>query len=282
MRRVSEPEVIDLVSSDDDEVIDVDDEGWAAVAGSRRVAQQDEDDAALALRLQEEEYRGGGGGGPAPAAAAHAATHAAAAAMAEPVTELDWSRRHRAEQDAEYEASLAADRKREADARAAAEKAAAEKAAASRASALAAKAEADAEAAARDAAATKASARERWLAASEPPAGTPGVVSVALRFPDGAWHASRCLYRRYHRLAHNLRLMSAGSRVTARFSKDTLLSAFFEFVAAVGPLSLDTAFTVATGFPRKSISKPASGSLETLESAGFEASASAMVVPADT
>jgi len=183
MRRVSEPEVIDLVSSDDDEVIDVDDEGWAAVAGSRRIAQQDEDDAALALRLQEEEYRGGGGG-PAPAPAA--AAHAGAVQMAEPVTELDWSRRHRAEQDAEYEASLAADRKREADARAAAEKAAAEEAAASRAAAFAAQAEADAEAAARNAAAAKASARDRWLAASEPPAGTPGVVSVALRFPDGA------------------------------------------------------------------------------------------------
>ena len=201
MRRGSEPEVIDLISSDDDDVIDVD-EGWAAVApGSRRVAtQQDEDDAALALRLQEEEYRGG----PAPPAAAHAAAaNAAAAPMAEPVTELDWSRRHRAEQDAEYEASLAADRKREAQVRAAAEAAAAEAAAASRAQAAAAKAAADAEAAARDAAAAKASARDSWLAASEPPAGTSGVICVALRFPDGAWRASHCLVVCYRRTAYD-------------------------------------------------------------------------------
>ena len=203
MRRVSEPEVIDLVSSDEeDDVVDVDDEGWAAVGGGRRATQQDEDDAALALRLQEEEYRGVAGGGaaaPPPAAAA-----AAAAALAsEPVTELDWTRRHRAEQDAEYEASLAADRLREAQARAAAEAAAAEAAAASRAEAAAAKAEADAEAAARDAAAAKVSARERWLAASEPPAGNPGVISVALRFPDGAWLASRCLIVCDIRTAHS-------------------------------------------------------------------------------
>ena len=69
--------------------------------------------------------------------------------------------------------------------------------------------------------------------------------------------------------------------MTRRFAAGTLLLAFFEFVAAVGPLSLDTAFTVATGFPRKSISKPSASSLETLESVGFEASASAMVVPAE-
>jgi hypothetical protein len=69
--------------------------------------------------------------------------------------------------------------------------------------------------------------------------------------------------------------------VTRRFAPNTLLLAFFEFVAAVGPLSLDTAFTIATGFPRRVLQKPQAGSLETLESAGFEASASAMVVPAE-
>ena len=104
-RRVSDPEVIDLVtSSDDDDVVEVE-EGWTAVAGGGgggggHAARQDEDDAAMALRLQEEEYRGGPVAPPARAAAA-------AAAQAEPVTELDWSRKYRQDQDAEYEASLA-------------------------------------------------------------------------------------------------------------------------------------------------------------------------------
>jgi hypothetical protein len=104
-RRVSDPEVIDLAtSSDDDDVVEVE-EGWTAVAGGGgggggHAARQDEDDAAMALRLQEEEYRGGPVAPPARAAAA-------AAAQAEPVTELDWSRKYRQDQDAEYEASLA-------------------------------------------------------------------------------------------------------------------------------------------------------------------------------
>ena len=72
-----------------------------------------------------------------------------------------------------------------------------------------------------------------------------------------------------------------GERVTRRFAAGTLLAAFFEFVAAAGPLPFNTAFTIATGFPRRVLAKPEAGSLETLESAGFEASASAMVVPVE-
>jgi len=230
MARRSDPEVIDLVSSsdeEDDDVVDVD--GWTAVEhvagfGAGHAA-QDEDDAAMALRLQEEEYRGGPVAPPAAAAAAQAA-------LAEPVTDLDWTRRYRSEQDAEYEASLATDRAREAQARAAATAAQAEAAAAERAAA-AAKAEADAvEAAARDAAAAKTSARDRWLAAAEPPAGAAGVISVAIRFPDGtlrasvrrllsaeacaqarAWHAAsrlaRCCSRSLRRSLPSGRLSSA-------------------------------------------------------------------------
>ena len=67
--------------------------------------------------------------------------------------------------------------------------------------------------------------------------------------------------------------------MTRRFEAGATLLSFFEAVAAIGPLEHGTAFSVATGFPRRVLSKPAAGSLETLESAGFEASASAMVVP---
>lgn len=67
--------------------------------------------------------------------------------------------------------------------------------------------------------------------------------------------------------------------MTHRFRPCTTLSSFFDAVAAIGPLEPNTAFTVATGFPRRVLAKPAAGSLETLESCGFQANASAMVVP---
>lgn len=67
--------------------------------------------------------------------------------------------------------------------------------------------------------------------------------------------------------------------MTRRFEASTTLLAFFEAVAALGPLELSTVFSIATGFPRRVLAKPAAGSAETLESAGFETSASAMVVP---
>jgi hypothetical protein len=185
------------ISDSDDEVIDVDD--WVSVdaaaaprghaqgrtAAAAAAAQTEEDeDAALARRLQEEEWGQGGGGGVAAAPRADFGGDAPGLDFEE--SDLDASRRHRREQDAAYEASLAADRRREAEAR---EKQAAEAAAAASAAAAAAAAAAEAaaaEAALRDAEAMKRQARERWLAAAEPAAGAVGVVNVSLRFSDGA------------------------------------------------------------------------------------------------
>ena len=103
----------------------------------------------------------------------------------------------------------------------------------------------------------------------------PGVITVALRFPDGA----SFLLHFTRRVAQLSRGSRAGSRVTHRFPPGTTLRSFFDAVAALGPLELTAVFSVATGFPRRVLAKPAAGSLETLESSGFEASASAMVVP---
>jgi hypothetical protein len=303
-------DVIDLVSDSETEVEEIDVDGWTAVQGgagaggsaaaaaaaaSRR--QQDEDDAAMALRLQEEEY---GGGGAAAAAPPHGAA-AQTAPLPEPVTELDWSRRYRQEQDADYEASLAADRRREAEARAAADAAAAEAAAAAAAAAAEAAAVAAAEAAAQDAEAAKTRARDAWLAAPEPAAGSAGVVSVVIRFADGAslftlscranitaGHvcAPRCcpLPRRAasrpfdaHALPHH-----AGARVTRRFEPGTRLSTLFEVASALGPLPLAAPFSLATGFPRRVLARPPAGEAgDTLEACGVEGQASVMVVAAD-
>ncbi|KAF8073204.1 PUX10 [Scenedesmus sp. PABB004] len=102
--------------------------------------------------------------------------------------EREMSRRLLAEQNAEFEASLAADREREA--RRAEERRAAEEVAAARAAEEArARAEAEAAEARRLQAAASVAARRQRAAAAlapEPPPGTEGAATIRLRLPDGA------------------------------------------------------------------------------------------------
>jgi hypothetical protein len=151
---------------------------------------------------------------------------------------------------------------------------------AARAAAAEAAAAATAEAAAADAENRKTRAKEAWLTAVEPAAG-PGVVSVALRFADGAFSKALLAAKRAFTPLTRMpaRTAAAGTRVTRRFEAGTKLLTLFEAAAALGPLAIDAPFSLATGFPRRVLARPAGGEGDTLEACGVEGGV--MVVPVD-
>ena len=238
-RRGDDREIIDLCDSDDDMVLD------DPVTASRRngagpaagaAAHDEEDDEAFARRLQEQEWSQGPHVPPPPTFAPSSRRQDTSV----PLTAMDHARYERQEQDAEYKASLAADRKRELEQQAA-EKAKRDAEAAARAEAAAAAAVAQAAAtAAEQTVQRKEDAKNRWLAVPEPQAG----VSLMLRFSDG-------------------------TRLQRKFAASDTLHSLFEAVAALGPLPLDANFTLAFGFPRVTVTRDAANA-RTLSEVGVD------------
>ena len=254
MARRPSDDVIDLCDSDEDEDVRVLDDdfpraqaGGAGPSRAAAAAADEEDDEAFARRLQEEEYT------------ALDAPVAARPPPSPPLSHQPWQRHHdagpsagveyarreRSEQDAAYEESLRADRKREADA-AAAEKAKRD------ADAAAERAAADAEQAALRMTQRKEAARERWTSRAEP---QDGAVILVLRFGDG-------------------------TRLQRKFSAQDGLDTLFEAVAALGPFpDVDAPFALTWGYPRQTVLRDAQDA-RTLGEAGVEGAV--MVVAADT
>ena len=253
-------DVIDLCGDSEEEVSDddvmvLDDEDYpraraAAGAGPSRAAAapDEEDDEAFARRLQEEEYSAldvppVSRPPPPPPPSSHQPWQRSAGAG--PSAGVEYARMERHEQDAAYEESLRADRKREAEA-AAAEKAKRDAAAAAE------RAAAEAELAAKRVIQRKEEARERWAARAEP---QDGAVVLVLRFGDG-------------------------TRLQRKFSTQDGLDTLFEAVAALGPFpDVDSKFGVSWGFPRQTVMRDARDA-RTLGEAGVEGAV--MVVSADT
>lgn len=207
-----------------------------------------DDDAALALRLQEEEW-----GVRAPAAGpAEGGAGAAARDFDDFQTDSPdvYGRRARREQDRAYEESLAADRKREADA-------AAEREAAATAEREAAREKAREEAAAAQAAkeeaaslAAKEAAAARWAAKAEPEGG----LRLSVRLPDG-------------------------SRLERRFEPNERVADLFDFCSSSSPaLALDAPLAASFGFPRKTLKRFASSDALGLAEAGVESGAILLTV----